>query len=127
MEQVGYIVFYIVTISAGALVGGKLIAPAIRKRQRQASDAASGSPLVRIISIFQFIAILFIVFLMGLRIGADRRVFDSLGSIGVTALVITVFSIGFSVLFVFFLRKMAGFDREGVRHGHGSKHKDVKS
>jgi uncharacterized protein YybS (DUF2232 family) len=120
MDQLGYVVFYLVIITAGALVGMKLITPVLRRKYgRDDAATAAKSPLVRWISVLQFGAILFIVFLMGLRIGADRRIFDSLDTIGVAALIITIASTGFSVLFVFLLRRGLGFDKRGVRHPKG--------
>jgi len=115
VNQYAYIIFYIIFIAVGALVGGKLIAPRL-KRKYGAEEAAKKSPLVRGISAFQFGAILFIVFLMGLRIGADRRVFDSLGTVGLAALVITIATLGFSLLFVYLVRRFMGFDKLGVRY-----------
>lgn len=61
----------------------------------------------------QIIAIIILIFTMGMRIGADDRVMGSLKEIGVSALVITLFVMTGSVLAVFLARKFMKLDREG--------------
>ena len=63
----------------------------------------------------QFVAIVILVFTMGSRIGADKSIVASLDSIGITALIITVFILAGSVGAVFLARKLLGFNKEGVK------------
>lgn len=67
------------------------------------------------IGVLQYAAIILLVFAMGMRIGADDRVIESLGNIGIYAVVITFFAMTGSLLTVFLVRKWMGLDRKGVR------------
>ena len=63
----------------------------------------------------QFVAIMVLIFTMGILIGADERVIASLKDIGVYSLVITIFAMSGSVLFVFLARKLLKLNKEGMR------------
>lgn len=63
--------------------------------------------------VIQTAAITCLVFVMGVRIGADSSIVNSLDAIGLTAFVITLFAVAGSVAAVFITRKCLGFDREG--------------
>lgn len=52
------------------------------------------------VSKIQMVSLLFLLFFMGVKIGADDRVIGSFMEIGTKALIITVSSILFSILFV---------------------------
>lgn len=54
----------------------------------------------------QFILLLLVVFLMGLKIGGDERVFKSLPELGLKAVLITVGCIGGSMLFMYIFKKI---------------------
>ena len=56
-----------------------------------------------------------LVFVMGSRIGGDPRVLDSLGSIGLHALIITMACFIGSVAMVFLARKWMGIDNRGYK------------
>ena len=58
-----------------------------------------------------------IVFIMGLRMGANRQVIGQLGSIGLQALVLTVACVAGSMAAITGLRKLLGMDRRGQRSG----------
>lgn len=60
-------------------------------------------------------AVIFIlVFIMGLRMGANEEVTSSLGTIGVQAVLITVFTVCGSMAAVTALRKILGLNRQGA-------------
>jgi len=63
----------------------------------------------------QFVMIISLVFIMGSRIGADKQVVSSLGSIGLTAFILTFFIMTGSVLTVFCTRKLMKLNKEGIR------------
>ena len=62
------------------------------------------------------VAIILIVVLMGLRIGMNRDIISSFGSIGVMSFVLTVFIMAGSTGAVFIARKLLGIDRKGLRN-----------
>jgi hypothetical protein len=61
------------------------------------------------------LSVFILVFIMGSRIGGDPRVLESLGSIGLTALFITLACFVGSVAFVFLARKWMGIDKKGMK------------
>lgn len=63
----------------------------------------------------QTIMLIVILFVMGARLGSDDKVINSLGTIGVTAFVITILTLVFSVAAVFFTRKMLGINKKGEK------------
>lgn len=75
----------------------------------------SHKKLLERLDVFQTIALVFILFVMGLRIGADEKVINSIQDLGIKALVYATFSILFSVLFVWIARKALKFNRKGVK------------
>ncbi len=60
------------------------------------------------------IVIYVLVFIMGLRMGANKEVTSNLGTIGLQSLVVSAFVITGSMLAVFFVRKMMGLNKQGV-------------
>ena len=61
----------------------------------------------------QTFAIIVLVILMGMRMGSNQEIIDNLGTIGLAALVFTIFVQGCSVLFIFIARKIMRMDRHG--------------
>ena len=61
----------------------------------------------------QTIALIFLILALGVEIGADEQVISSLGTIGLSALVVTLLALTGSVLAVFGVRKLMKLDREG--------------
>ena len=55
-----------------------------------------------------------LVFLMGLRMGANEEVTSNLGTIGLQSLFITVFVVGGSVIAVHITRKLLKLNKEGM-------------
>ena len=55
----------------------------------------------------------FLVLLMGLRMGANKEIVDSLGTIGIQSLIVTVITIVMSVLGITLSRKILKMDRYG--------------
>ena len=65
------------------------------------------------LSKFQTIILVLLIFALGVEIGADERVISSLGTIGVSALVITLMALAGSVAAVWLVRRMMGLDKKG--------------
>lgn len=65
------------------------------------------------LSKMQMIAVVLLIFLLGVEIGADERVISSLGTIGISALVITLAALIGSVAAVFLVRRLMKLDRKG--------------
>ena len=63
----------------------------------------------------QTVLLFVLVFLMGAMIGSDDRLIESVKSIGVSALVVTVATMGGSILAIFILRKCLRLDRKGEK------------
>lgn len=53
----------------------------------------------------QNICLLFLLFIMGIKIGIDENVINSFFTIGLKAIIISFFTVGFSILGVFLVRK----------------------
>jgi len=62
-----------------------------------------------------FVLVIIIVFLLGTMIGSDEQVVSSLGSIGITSLVLALFAMGGSVTAITLLRKLLKIDRKGIK------------
>ena len=73
-------------------------------------------------SVLQTIALVALVFVMGARIGSEDEIVRSLDTIGLKALVITLFIMAGTVLTAFVVRKLLGFDK----YGNLKKAKDAK-
>ena len=58
-----------------------------------------------------------LVFVMGLRMGANREVTDNLGVIGVQALLVTALTMAFSMLGAFAVRRALHIDRNALSRG----------
>lgn len=67
--------------------------------------------------LIQTVCIILLVFTMGSRIGADKEIVSSLGTIGVTAFILTMLILACSVASVFAARKLMGFNRIGDMTG----------
>jgi len=65
----------------------------------------------------QTVLIMLLIFLIGARIGSDERLIDSVGTIGVSALVVTIATMCGSVLAIFVMRKCLKIDRKGDKAG----------
>lgn len=93
---------YIGILLMGILIGYKEIShPKLLKRLDQ----------------FQFIALILLLLVMGIRIGAEDLVMDNLGMIGLRALSISAGTILCSVLFVWIYRKFSGRNNNGEKVG----------
>lgn len=84
------ILLYIGIISIGALIGYK--------------DLVSKNIFKRMSSI-QYFCLLFLLFVMGIKIGINKNVLMSVHKLGLTAVVISIFSILFSILGVKLISK----------------------
>ncbi len=65
----------------------------------------------------QTVALILLILALGVEIGADEQVISSLGSIGASALVITLLALAGSVLAVLGARKLLKLDRFGRKAG----------
>ena len=61
----------------------------------------------------QSVALIALIAVLGVEIGADDKVISSLGEIGLSALVITVFALAGSLLAVTLVRRLLGLDSRG--------------
>ena len=75
----------------------------------------------------QTLAIMALVILMGARMGCNEQVINNIGTIGVTALVMTLAIIFFSVVCLFFARKAAGFRKDASLNHKLTKQEDEMS
>lgn len=97
---------YIGVIALGVFVGSR---KAVRARE------------LKWLGRLQTVALMFLILALGVEIGADEQVIASLGTIGWSALVITVLALAGSVLAVLAARKLLRLDRQGRSV---AKHKD---
>lgn len=70
--------------------------------------------LVQKVSMIQNYALLFLLFIMGISIGIDKDVVKYFGVIGYQSIVLAIFTIVFSVLFVKLVSKKVLREEEGV-------------
>lgn len=96
-----YIALYWSAMFIGYLLGGK-----ISGRISDGGQKALGTVMLACISA--------LVFLMGMRMGANEEVIANLGAIGLQALLISAMLMAGTVFFVFLARKAAGLDRYGI-------------
>lgn len=61
------------------------------------------------------LVVFLLVFVMGSRIGGDKRVLESLGSIGINAFILTMATFVGSVLMIMLARKLLSINREGKK------------
>ena len=66
-------------------------------------------------NLIQTLCLLFLLFIMGIRIGVDKDVISSFGKLGYQAVVISIFSIVFSVVLVKAIRKYIVSEEKGGR------------
>lgn len=89
---------YVGVIALGVLVGSR---KAVRAKE------------LKWMGTLQTVALILLILALGVEIGADEQVIASLGSIGLSALVITLLALAGSVLAVLGVRKLMGLDRYG--------------
>lgn len=63
----------------------------------------------------QSFVVIYLIFVLGMRIGADEQVFEQLDRLWIIALAVTVAGMAVGLLLVHLLRKALKFDKEGVR------------
>lgn len=62
----------------------------------------------------QTICLLFLLFIMGIKIGIDENVINSFLSIGLKAFIMSIFTVGFSIIGVFLVSKFILGKRDRV-------------
>lgn len=77
------------------------------------SRLRSHETLIRWTGRLQTLAIVILIFAMGMRMGANREVVENLNSIGLYALIMTISIIFFSIVTMTAVRKLIGIDRFG--------------
>jgi uncharacterized membrane protein YbjE (DUF340 family) len=82
---------YLGIIVLGGLIGAKL-------KLKESFIKRLGS--------LQTACLLFLLFVMGIKIGMDEKVINSFLSIGLNALIISIFTVGFSIIFVYIINKL---------------------
>ncbi|MEG0291973.1 MAG: LysO family transporter [Anaerovoracaceae bacterium] len=63
----------------------------------------------------QTVMLIVLLFTMGCRLGDNKQVIESLGSIGITAFILTILILIGSVSAIIIARKLLGINRKGVR------------
>lgn len=58
------------------------------------------------LNIIQTLSLLFLLLIMGIKIGIDENVIRSFFNIGFKAIIMSIFTVGFSILFVFIISKL---------------------
>ena len=95
------ILLYLCILVVGALIGGRFnLKPSFEKK---------------IVSI-QNLALYFLLFVMGIKIGLDREIIYSFGTIGMQGIILALFSILFSVAGVSLVAKTIFAEKEQVKH-----------
>jgi len=69
--------------------------------------------LDQVLGKLQVLTLIGLLFIMGIRLGADKMVVSSLSTIGFQAFMLAFGSIVFSILFVFLGRQMLKLNRKG--------------
>lgn len=95
----------LVALYFGMIFIGYLIGSHLRKKEKKIRWG--GKVMV--------VMIIFLIFLMGSRLSANDEVVKSLGTIGLTSFVLTLFILLGSALAVMVARKLLGINRKGVR------------
>ena len=77
----------------------------------------------------QSVCLYLLILVMGMRMGSNREVIDNIGSIGISALVFTLFAQAGTILCMFAARRAMGFDSKGrlKNTGEMEKQKDENS
>lgn len=95
------ILFYLFILVVGAIVGGK---------------AKLKESFAKKISSIQNLALYFLLFIMGIKIGLDKEIIYSFGTIGMQGILLALLSIIFSVLGVSIVAKTIFVEKEQVSH-----------
>lgn len=67
----------------------------------------------------QTVAMILLILGMGMRMGANEQVTQNLDTIGLSALLMTVFTMGFTIICIRIARSLMGMDRYGYLKGQG--------
>ncbi|RKD27912.1 Membrane protein of unknown function [Caminicella sporogenes DSM 14501] len=94
------ILLYLAIISLGAYIGFKELVP----------KKISGK-----VSSIQYVCLLFLLFVMGVKIGTNKEILRLFPKLGFTALIISIFSIIFSILGVKVISKYMNVSKEEKR------------
>ncbi len=96
--MIGQLVLYIVMLLVGGLIGHfNLAHPKLDKA----------------LSKLQILTLMLLLFVMGIRLGANEKVVNALGTIGLRAFVLATASVVFSILFVYIGKTLYKYLRGG--------------
>lgn len=85
------LIMYLTIIFLGGIIGYKEI---VHKN------------IMKKMNLIQSICLLFLLFIMGIKIGGNEDVTSSFFKLGFQAIIISVFSIALSILFIFLIKKI---------------------
>ena len=80
----------------GIIVLGGLIGAKVKLKEK----------FIKRLGSLQTACLLFLLFIMGVKIGLDDKVINSFLSIGLNAIIMSIFTVGFSVIFVYIINKL---------------------
>jgi len=66
------------------------------------------------LDIIQTVCLLFLLFVMGITIGINEEILSNIFTIGIKAWIITIFTIGFSILFVYLVKRFIVLEEDSV-------------
>lgn len=95
--------FLLVLIAAaviGGIIGRKVIKPGKK---------------IKGLDKIQSVTVFILIFFMGIRIGSDQRIFQSIYTIGTSSIVITIMTVAGSLCAAFLLRKLLKLNKEGSK------------
>lgn len=98
MDSMSDLLLYLGITAIGYIIGSRI---------RSRKDKLSWTGKV------QTAAITVLVLLMGMRMGSNAEITQNLSSIGVSALIMTLLTVGFSISAVFLIRKLMKIDKYG--------------
>lgn len=77
------------------------------------------------LDLIQFICLLFLLFAMGISMGTDEKVMSSISALGFRSAVFAIFTISFSILFVFMFNRFV-LSRWDTKNSISKKNKNTK-
>lgn len=89
------------------MVMGYILGDRLKKREK--TFKCSG--------ILQLVMVIALIFIMGARLMVNKKIVESLDSIGLTSFALTIFIMGGSIIGIMVARKMLEMDRKGEAKG----------
>lgn len=95
----------LLVLVGSASIGGLVGREVLKKRNKQ----------IKGYSIIQSVTVFILVFFMGTKIGSDDRILESIQDIGLSAIVVSIATMGGSLLAVHFLRRLLKMNKKGMK------------